>query len=122
MLVLSLLTGLLYPALITVLAQFFFPWQANGSLLEKNKKVIGSELIAQKFNEDIYFLSRSALESASGVDPHISLEMALNQITRVAKKRKISEATILELVRAVLKKNKLINVLDLNLKLDELKS
>ena len=52
------LTGLAYPLAMTGLARYFFPHQANGSLVEKDGNVIGSELIGQNFADDKYFHPR----------------------------------------------------------------
>jgi len=56
--VLSLVTGLLYPLLVTGVAQTVFPYQANGSLIERDNKVIGSTLIGQPFSQPGNFWSR----------------------------------------------------------------
>jgi K+-transporting ATPase ATPase C chain len=53
-----LLTGIVYPAVVTAIAQVAFRHQANGSIIEKNGKVIGSELIGQEFTKDKYFWGR----------------------------------------------------------------
>jgi len=58
LLVMTILTGIIYPLLMTGLAQLTFPAKANGSLIIKDGKVIGSTLIGQKFDSTIYFWSR----------------------------------------------------------------
>ena len=54
----TVLTGILYPLLVTGIAQITFPAKANGSLILKNHQVIGSELIGQRFDSVVYFSSR----------------------------------------------------------------
>jgi potassium-transporting ATPase KdpC subunit len=168
----------IYPVVIWGLAQVLFPHQANGSLIERNGRVVGSELLAQGFSGAKYFHPRpsaagtgydplnsggsnlgptsqklidgikaniaqyrqenglpaeavvpadAVTASASGLDPHISLQNAQLQSPRVAKERGLSE----EVVRGEVAKatnNPLlsiggepgVNVLKLNLALDAL--
>ena len=54
----TLLTGVIYPLFITLIGQIIFPTESNGSMIVKNGKVIGSELIGQNFADSIYFQSR----------------------------------------------------------------
>lgn len=177
LIVLTLLTGLLYPLLVTLAAQTLFPEQANGSLLRDAKgKVIGSALIGQAFTQPKYFWSRPSATapgpyyaaassgsnlgpsnpalseavrervqalrsadpsqtapvpvdlvttSASGLDPHISLQAAQYQQARVARARGLSEAQVQTLLDAhtelalfgIFGESR-VNVLKLNLALD----
>ena len=58
LLVMTLLTGVIYPFFMTGVAQLIFPAKANGSLITKDGRIEGSELIGQKFDSTIYFWSR----------------------------------------------------------------
>lgn len=72
LLVLTLLTGLIYPLVVTGLAQVFFNEQANGSMLERDGQTIGSELIGQDFfGQTGYFWGRPSAAGA-GYDANLS--------------------------------------------------
>jgi K+-transporting ATPase ATPase C chain len=182
---LTLITGLAYPLAMTTVAGAIFPKQAQGSLIEKDGKVVGSALIGQEFKDDKYFHGRpsatvapdpndstktvpapynaansggsnlgptsKALDdrvkedveklkaenpsaavpmdlvttSGSGLDPDISPEAALFQVSRVAKARNVPEERVRQLVtqhtlgRLIgLFGEPRVNVLALNLALD----
>jgi potassium-transporting ATPase KdpC subunit len=184
---LTLITGLVYPLAMTGIAQVILPHQANGSMIERDGKVVGSELIGQVFESDKYFHGRPSATtapepkdptktvpapynaansggsnlgpsnkalidrvkddiaklqkenpsapvpadlvttSASGLDPNISPEAALFQVSSVAKARNLPQERIRRLVEDNTEGRFLgllgeprVNVLLLNLALDRL--
>jgi len=78
-LVLTVLTGLVYPAAVTALSQMAFPWRAHGSLLSVDGRVVGSALIGQNFARPEYFHPRP---SAAGYDAAASSGSNLGPTSR----------------------------------------
>ena len=68
----TLLFGVIYPLVVTGLAQVFFPRQANGELIKVGDKIVGSHLIGQPFTAPGYFYSRPSAAGAVGYDPTAS--------------------------------------------------
>jgi K+-transporting ATPase ATPase C chain len=177
---LSLLTGLAYPLIVTGVAQLAFSGKADGSLIRRDGRVVGSRLIGQQFDGPGYFWSRPSAtgsfsynaaagsgsnygplnpalgeevqnrahalraadpantslipgdlvtSSGSGLDPDISPAAADWQVPRVARARGLDEAAVRRLVREHTAGRQLgflgelrVNVLELNLALDALRS
>lgn len=116
-----LLCGIFFPLVITGIAQAVLPYQANGEIVQFNGRPVGSELIAQSFNGTTFFHPRN--DSASGVDPDITVQDAYSQIPRISAATSISASALQQLVDsktdAVSKIFGVpyVNVLDLNLAL-----
>lgn len=123
-LVSMLVCGLLFPLTVTGVAQLFLGNPANGSLAHLgNGTIIGSNLIAQDFSRPYFFHSRNSTQSASGVDPDITLQDALNQVPRISNVTGISLSNLTSLVNQRTEGtlwvfgNPYVNVLGLNLAL-----
>jgi K+-transporting ATPase ATPase C chain len=170
------LSGFLYPLFITGVAQVIWNKNANGSLIIKDSRVVGSELIGQEFKSPAYFHGRPSsvnyagnksgatnlgptskklsdvtrenvllirnenglsvdtkipsdltLGSASGLDPHISIEAAKLQVPRIASMRNLPKKKIEELLNKHIESEqfgilgkKRVNVLELNIDLDKI--
>lgn len=171
---LSLLTGVIYPILVTGLGKVLFPVEVSGSIIQSQGISVGSKLIGQNWTKDIYFWGRPSAtspepyfpgsssgsnlaptnplltdrisadierysdhsgnpipadlitSSASGLDPHISLDSALFQVKRVAAARGLKEDGVKQLIFSLSEGGfpekfspKRINLLKLNMTLDE---
>ena len=68
----TVITGLIYPAVVTAVAQVVFPSQANGSMITVDGATVGSSLIGQSFDNPKYFWGRPSAAGASGYDPTLS--------------------------------------------------
>jgi K+-transporting ATPase ATPase C chain len=93
-----LICGVFFPLLITGLCQVFFPYQANGDLVKLNGQAVGSNLIAQNFTLPIFFQTRDESQSASGVDPDITLQQAYLQIPRISNATGIAADSLTNIV------------------------
>jgi K+-transporting ATPase ATPase C chain len=120
------LCGLLFPLVVTAVAQIFIPYQSNGSIIQSHGRDVGSILIAQNFTSPMLFHSRNSTLSASGVDPDITLQDAYSQIARIHASTGIPTEVLKEIVDRNVERSLLIagdpyvNVLRLNLILIQL--
>ncbi len=111
--------GVFFPLLITGIAQATMPYQANGEIVKLNGQAVGSNLIDNNFTLSIFFHARN--DSASGVDPDITLPEAYTQIPIINNATGISSSALTAIVNG----NKLgtfwifgspyVNVLKLNI-------
>jgi K+-transporting ATPase ATPase C chain len=77
--VMTVVTGIAYPLAVTGLSQAIFPWQAQGSLIEKDGRVVGAANIGQSFTGPAYFWGRpSATTAADPADPAKSVAAPYN--------------------------------------------
>jgi potassium-transporting ATPase KdpC subunit len=93
-----LICGLIFPFVITGLAQVFFPYQANGEIVQLHGQNIGSNLIDNNFTLPLFFHARN--NSASGVDPDITLQDAYSQIPRISNATGIATAALTQIVNS----------------------
>jgi K+-transporting ATPase ATPase C chain len=141
----TILTGLIYPGVVTGLCQLLFPAKANGSLVMVNGQVVGSSLIGQNFSKPEYFQPRPSAAnfrkdnpdytgpipadlvtaSASGLDPDLSPGAVVVQAQRIAKARGVGVEKVNDLISRHIQERQLgflgerrVNVLELNLALD----
>ncbi len=98
---LTAITGFAYPLAITGIAQALFPYQAEGSLVQRDGKVIGSELIGQSFTSDRYFHGRlSATLGPDPVDPSKSISQPYNAVNSMGSNLGPTNKVLIERVQA----------------------
>jgi potassium-transporting ATPase KdpC subunit len=98
---LTLITGLVYPLAMTGIAGVLFPYQAQGSLIEKDGKVVGSELIGQDFESDRYFHGRpSATTGPDPKDPNKTVAQPYNAVNSMGSNLGPTNKALIERIKA----------------------
>jgi K+-transporting ATPase ATPase C chain len=96
----TIITGLVYPFVMTGIAQAVFPHQANGSLIVKDGKVVGSELMGQVFAEDRYFHGRpSATSAPDPKDPTKTVDAPYNAANSSGSNLGSTSKTLIERIK-----------------------
>jgi potassium-transporting ATPase KdpC subunit len=104
---LTVITGLLYPLAMTGIAGTIFPSQAQGSLIEKDGKVIGSALIGQVFTDDKYFHGRpSATNMPDPKDPTKTVDAPYNAANSMGSNLGPTNKALVDRVKGELEKLK----------------
>ena len=115
------LCGLAFPLFVTGVAQVLLPSQANGSIVQLHGRPVGAIVIAQNFNSSMFFHADWVNNSASGVDPDITLQDAYSQIPRISNATGIPADSIKQIVDDNVERtiwvagDPYVNVLNLNL-------
>jgi potassium-transporting ATPase KdpC subunit len=98
---LTLITGLAYPLAMTGLSETLFPYQSQGSLIERDGKVIGSDLIGQAFASDRYFHGRpSATTGPDPADPSKSVSQPYNAVNSMGSNLGPTSKALIDRVKA----------------------
>jgi len=104
---LTLITGLVYPLVMTGIAEAIFPYQAQGSLIEKDGKVVGSALIGQVFTDDKYFHGRpSATNAPDPKDPTKTIDAPYNAVNSMGSNYGPTSKALIDRVKGDLDKLK----------------
>jgi K+-transporting ATPase ATPase C chain len=104
---LTILTGLVYPFIVTGIAQIAFPRQANGSLVEQNGTVVGSSVMGQNFAGEQYFHSRpSATSAPDPADPSKTVDAPYNAANTSGSNLGPTSKTLIERIQGDVEKLK----------------